>query len=132
MKKDIENRGDIELLVNSFYNKVKVDEVLGPIFTVVIPVNWAVHLPVMYQFWENAVFYTGGYTGNPMVMHAHLHKKIGLTAALFTRWLKLFDETTDALFEGEKASLAKSRACSIAKVMEQKIVNTTGEVSQAS
>jgi hemoglobin len=130
MKKDIESRGDIELLVNSFYNKVKVDEVLGPIFTVIIPVNWAVHLPVMYQFWENAVFFTGGYTGNPMVMHAHLHKKIGLTTGQFARWLALFDETTDELFEGEKASLAKSRAYSIAKVMEQKILTSTGNESQ--
>lgn len=132
MKKDIESRGDIELLVNSFYNKVKLDEVLGPIFTVVIPVNWAVHLPVMYRFWENAVFYTGGYTGNPMVMHAHLHKKIGLTTSQFARWLALFDETTDELFKGEKASLAKSRAYSIAKVMEQKILTSTGNESQAS
>jgi hemoglobin len=123
MKKDIENRGDIELLVNGFYDKVKLDEMLGPIFTVAIPVNWQVHLPVMYQFWENAIFYTGGYTGNPMATHVHLHKKIGLTAAQFDRWIKLFNQTADELFEGEKASLAKLRAYSIAKVMEQKIVN---------
>jgi hemoglobin len=125
MKKDIENREDIEVLVNSFYDKVKADGILGPIFTVIIPVNWQVHLPVMYQFWDNAIFYTGGYTGNPMAMHAHIHKKIGLEEKQFDRWLELFNKTVDELFEGEKASLAKQRAYSIAKVMEQKIFTPT-------
>lgn len=124
MKKDLENRADIENLVNSFYDKVTGDDLLGPIFNVQIPVNWQVHLPVMYKFWENAIFYTGGYTGNPMALHAHIHKKIGLDAKLFERWLKLFNETTDELFEGEKANLAKQRAFSIAKVMQQKILNS--------
>lgn len=124
MKKDIENRKDIENLINSFYDKVKADDILGPIFNVQIPVNWEVHLPVMYKFWENAIFYSGGYTGNPMTLHAHIHKKIGLEAKQFERWLKLFNETTDELFEGEKAGLAKERAFSIAKVMEQKILNS--------
>lgn len=121
MKKDIANRADIEMLVNGFYDKVKLDEVLGPMFTSIISTNWSVHLPVMYRFWDNTIFYTGGYTGNPMAMHAHIHKKIGLTPKLFDRWLQIFNETTDELFTGEKASLAKQRAYSIAKVMEQKI-----------
>ncbi|HWB27548.1 MAG TPA: group III truncated hemoglobin [Chitinophagaceae bacterium] len=122
MKKDIENKADIEALVNSFYDKVKLDGILGPIFTAIIPVNWEVHLPIMYCFWENAIFYTGGYTGNPIAMHAHIHKKIGLTPEQFDRWVQLFNEAVDGLFEGEKASLAKQRAGSIAKVMEQKII----------
>lgn len=124
MKKDLANRADIENLVNTFYDKVKGDDILGPIFNVQIPVNWQVHLPVMYKFWENAIFYTGGYTCNPMTLHAHIHKKIGLEAKQFERWLKLFNETTDELFEGEKAELAKQRALSIAQVMQQKILNS--------
>ncbi len=124
MKKDIENKNDIEVLVNSFYDRVKCDDILGEIFTAIIPINWSVHLPVMYRFWDNAIFYTGGYTGNPMAMHGHIHKKIGLTPEQFARWLHLFNNTTDELFEGEKASLAKQRAFSIAKVMEQKILTT--------
>jgi hemoglobin len=124
MKTDIANRTDIETLVNTFYEKVKADDILGPIFNVLIPVNWEVHLPVMYQFWENAIFYTGGYTGNPMGLHEHIHKKIGLEPAQFDRWIELFNQTVDELFEGEKASLAKQRAFSIAKVMELKILNS--------
>jgi len=122
MKPDIETRVDIENLINAFYNKVKADDILGPIFNVQIPVNWEVHLPVMYQFWENVVFYTGGYTGNPMAIHEHIHKKIGLRLFHFDRWIELFNQATDELFEGEKASMIKQRALSIAKVMEHKII----------
>ena len=46
MKKDIENRGDIILLINTFYEKVKRDEVIGYIFNDVAKVNWEKHLPV--------------------------------------------------------------------------------------
>ncbi len=118
MKNDIATRADIELLVNSFYEKAKTDPVIGFFFTDVVKVNWEKHLPVMYSFWENIVFYTGGYNGNPMERHQHVHEKSPLTAAHFNRWLELFRETTDQLFAGEKAELIKQRAGSIATVMQ--------------
>ena len=46
MKKDIENREDIVVLINRFYEKVKKDEVIGYIFNDVAKVNWEKHLPV--------------------------------------------------------------------------------------
>jgi hemoglobin len=125
MKADIENRNDVEMLVNIFYENATADSVLGPVFNVLIPINWDVHLPIMYQFWENAVFYTGGYTGNPMALHEHIHKKIGLEPAQFDRWIALFNQSKDELFAGEKANLIKQRALSIAKVMETKILFKT-------
>jgi len=122
MKKDIENKKDIEKLVDSFYEKVKKDEMIGFIFTDIVRVNWERHLPVMYDFWENSLFYTGSYTGNPMEIHKHLHKLIPLTSGHFTQWTLLFTSTVDELFDGEKATLAKQRAVSIAAVMQFKII----------
>ena len=61
MKKDIETRNDIESLVDHFYEIVKADDVIGYIFTDVAQVNWKKHLPIMYDFWENALFYTGSH-----------------------------------------------------------------------
>lgn len=121
MKTDIENKADVEILVNTFYEKVRIDEILGPVFNVLIPVNWTTHLPAMRQFWENAIFQTGGYTGNPMTLHTHIHKKINLATGQFDRWIRLFNETTDELFEGKNADLAKQRAAGIAAVMKHKI-----------
>ena len=122
MKKDIGSKMDIELLVNSFYEKIKVDDMIGPIFTEVVKVNWEKHLPVMYRFWENSLFYTGTYDGNPMELHRHLHRVIPLSAEHFKRWTTLFTATVDELFEGKTATLAKQRAISIAAVMEIKIL----------
>ena len=66
MKTDIRNRKDIEKLINAFYDKVKVDEVIGYFFNDVAKVNWEIHLPKMYDFWENILFYTANFEGNPM------------------------------------------------------------------
>ncbi len=118
MKKDIEPGVDIELLVKSFYQKVKLDPVIGYIFTDLVQVNWDVHMPVMFRFWENILFYTGSYTGNPLKIHKHLHSLFPLTEEHFAVWNRLFFSTVDELFEGEKANLAKQRALSISTVMQ--------------
>lgn len=118
MKKEIESRTDIELLVNRFYDKVKGNPVIGPMFT---HVNWETHLPLMYNFWENAIFYSGGYNGNPLKSHQQLHQSNPLSKEHFDTWLHIFTSTVDELYTGEKAELAKQRAISIATVMQIKI-----------
>jgi len=122
MKKDIENREDIEVLVNTFYHKIRADDVVGFIFNDIVKINWETHLPAMYDFWDNALFFTGAYTGNPMNLHQHLHHIRPLDKKHFAQWVRLFIETVDELFEGGKATLAKQRAISIASIMEAKIL----------
>ena len=118
MKKDIEVRDDVIRLVNTFYEKVKPDETIGFFFNKVKQVDWEKHLPLMYDFWQNIIFHTGGYTGNPMRIHMNLHKQAPMKKEHFDRWLQLFTATVDELFEGEKAEQAKQRALSIATVMQ--------------
>ncbi len=132
MKKDIESKIDIEILVNQFYDKVKMDPVIGYIFTDIVKVNWEKHLPVMYNFWENALFYTGSYTGNPMELHKHINRMIPLKTEHFRQWNKLFTETVDNLFDGEKALLAKQRALSISNVMQIKIIQDNEQTGNLS
>jgi hemoglobin len=122
MKKDIETGSDIKWLIDHFYEKVKMDPAIGYIFTKEIKVNWDKHLPVMYNFWENALFYTGGYTGNPMEIHQRIHQRVPLNSGQFDQWTKLFTSTVDEHFSGEKAELAKQRALSIAGIMKLKIL----------
>lgn len=125
MKHDIQNIDDIKLLVNSFYEKVKKDKIIGYIFTDAIKIDWETHLLVMYQFWENVIFFTGSYKGNPMIIHQHINSKISLTTEHFKQWLHLFIVTIDELFAGEKAEFVKQRAISIATVMQIKILHTS-------
>lgn len=120
MKTDIRNRKDIEKLINAFYEKVKVDEVIGYFFNDVAKVNWEIHLPKMYDFWENILFYTANFEGNPMVVHKELNEKSTMTKAHFTRWNELFTTTVDKLFEGKKADEIKNRALNISHAMMYK------------
>jgi hemoglobin len=122
MKKDIVSIKDIEQLVDAFYGKVQADGLIGYIFTDIAKVNWQEHLPRMYHFFENLLFYTGSYTGNPLELHKHISRLFPLTAAHFERWEQLFTQTVDELFAGEKATLAKQRAKSISAVLQLKII----------
>lgn len=117
MKKDILNRADIEILVNTFYRKVLADKLLGFIFQDVAKVNWNLHLPVMYDFWENVIFYTGSYEGNPLHLHKHLHHITPLGRPHFDRWNKLFVSTVDGLFKGPNSELIKERALNISEII---------------
>lgn len=125
MKKDIASRQDIELLVNRFYDKVKSDAVIGFIFTDIARVNWEKHLPVMYDFFENMLFYTGTYTGNPMELHRHINRRLPLTREHFQQWESLFCQAVDESFEGVSAELVKQRALNIAALMKIKILDTS-------
>ena len=122
MKKDIRTRTDIERLVDRFYEKVKADDLLGPVFNDIARVNWERHLPVMYDFWDNTILFSGTYSGNPMLLHQLLHDRFALTEAHFERWIDLFNTTTDELFTGDNASMAKHRAKSIAAVIRSNVL----------
>lgn len=120
MKKDIRNRKDIENLVNAFYEKVKTDEIIGYLFTDIAKVNWELHLPEMYDFWENVLFQSANYNGNPMVVHKNLHQKSTMNQAHFQQWRELFNQTVDSLFVGTKADEIKNRAMNISAVLMHK------------
>ena len=106
-KKDIAGINDIKLLVDNFYNKVKKDNLLSPIFFEHIPAEWQPHLDKMYLFWNAALFGEKGYVGNPFSKHAKMDT---ITPMHFERWLLLFNETVDAHFFGSMAEDAKWRA----------------------
>lgn len=121
MKNDIASRADIELLVNTFYDKVKGNDILGYIFEDIAQVNWIAHLPRMYSFWESQLLDQQTFTGNPMVKHIALSKQTSLTEKEFSEWLRLFDKTVDETFKGPKADEAKIKAANIARLIRHKI-----------
>lgn len=121
MKSDIKNRSDIQILIDAFYEKVKVDPIIGFIFHDVANIDWVAHLPVMYNFWEMVLFGSGPYRGDPMTKHILLGKKTALLRVHFDRWISLFNQTVDERFSGDKAAEAKSRAQSIADLMHYRI-----------
>ncbi|NND73148.1 MAG: group III truncated hemoglobin [Rhodothermales bacterium] len=124
---DILSRADIVLLVDSFYVKVRADEMLGRIFDKVAKVDWNSHLPKMYDFWETTLLNRPGYKGNPVKVHQRINDLTPLDHPAFQRWLQLFDKTVDELFSGPQAEDIKVRALSIATILEAKL-STGGEI----
>lgn len=121
MKARITDRKHIELLVNTFYDRVKLHHVLGPIFNDMAKVDWNLHLPKMYNFWASILLGDQSYEGNPMTRHIQLSRSIPMAENEFNEWITLFTKTVDDLFEGEKAEEAKTRAANIARLMLHKI-----------
>ncbi len=108
--KELAEESDVRVLVDAFYEKVRGDDLLDPIFSDVVGVDWDTHLPKMYAFWNNIVLGIPGYGGRPFPVHMALP----VTRAHFERWLKLFQATVDEHFTGVGAEKAKNGAASIA------------------
>jgi hemoglobin len=113
--KEIESKEDVELLVETFYQKLVKDELVSHFFS---KLDLKEHLPRVVQFWSFILLDEAGYSANMMEKHA----KLDLNEASFERWLKLFHETVDQFFVGEKADLAKQRATLIGWTMKTKFI----------
>ena len=118
---DIGSREDIVRLVNGFYDRVRADETLAPIFEGIARVDWAAHLPKMYDFWESVLCGTAEFKGNPLAVHRALARRAPMTDREFGRWVVLFHATVDDLFEGPVARGARDRAVRIAMTMQHHI-----------
>ncbi|GAB3927011.1 group III truncated hemoglobin [Larkinella terrae] len=119
-KRTLDSPEAIRFLVDSFYEKVRADDFIGPIFTDVAQVDWAKHLPKMYAFWENIILGNNAYHGHPFQPHLLVNQKQTLTLDHFERWLKLFSETLTEHFEGTNAEQVRQRATQIALVWNNK------------
>ncbi len=128
MKKEIESREDVSLLVNTFYSKVRKDELLGSIFNRIIT-DWPTHLELLTDFWETNLFFKRKYFGNPMHTHIEVDKKVHgtINELHFGTWINMWHETIDELFEGETANIAKNRARNMGTFIHLNIFNARKE-----
>ncbi len=118
---DLKGRTEIQILVDTFYDRARKDDLLGPVFNEVIGSNWDHHLPVMYDFWNMVIFAAPGYSGQPVRSHIDVDKRIHLDQPHFDRWLQLWTETVDSLYAGEYADIAKNKAMLMANMINMKI-----------
>ncbi|NUT53423.1 MAG: group III truncated hemoglobin [Saccharothrix sp.] len=120
-RRDLAGREDALAVVTEFYRRAFDDHLLGPVFRDVARLDLAAHLPVITDFWDTVLFRAGTYRRNLLRVHTDLDERVPLTAAHFTRWLRLWAATVDDLFEGVKADLAKSQADRIARSMIRRL-----------
>jgi hemoglobin len=114
-KKEIAGIEDIRLLVDTFFHRASMDELLAPIFKE--RVKESMSLDPLYRYWETILLHGQTYDGVPFPKHADLP----LTHQHFDRWLSLFHQTVDELFTGPVAESAKFRAIRMSEVFRYKM-----------
>jgi hemoglobin len=115
--KEIDTFEDIQLLVDTFYDRIREDELLGEIFNNAIQDRWPEHLEKMYRFWQTVLLKDHTYHGSPFVPHANLP----IRSQHFERWKEIFNTTLDEYFVGETVEEAKWRSSQMAQMFLSKI-----------
>jgi len=113
----------IRRLVHAFYDRIRADAVLGPIFAERIA-DWGPHLERMCAFWSSVTLMTGRYHGRPMQAHAPLP----VDASHFDRWLGLFARTAHDVCPPAAANYFTERAHVIAESLELGIATHNGRL----
>ena len=122
---DIETKQDLEFLLSKFYSKLLSDETISYIFTDVAKIDLESHLPKIIDFWNLSLFGKGDYSNNVMKIHLDLNAVENLNENHFKTWLNTFNMTIDENFSGKNAEIIKTKALSIATVMQIKIHKNT-------
>jgi hemoglobin len=105
----------LKRLVEVFYARVRADAGLGPVFNDAVG-DWPEHLEQLASFWHSVMLTSGRYKGNPMA--AHLKHRDRITPALFSRWLDLWNRTTEEIMAPEAAAALQAKAARIAESLQ--------------
>lgn len=111
----------IARLVDSFYDRVRDDALIGPVFAERIR-DWGPHLAQMKLFWSSVALMTGVYHGRPMPKHLPLP----VDGRHFDRWLELFRATAREVCPQAAADHFIERAQRIAESLELGIAGANG------
>ena len=103
---------EIAKLVDSFYAKVREDDLLGGLFNEAVE-DWPEHLVKLQAFWSSVMLTSGRYKGSPMA--AHLRHGASLKPEMFGRWLELWRETARELLAQNDADAIIAKAERIAE-----------------
>ena len=90
------DRSSLTRLVHEFYDEVRADPVIGPVFNNAIGDHWDEHLAKLVDFWSTVMLGTREFQGNVFGKHMAIQ---GVEPEHFRRWLALFEATTRRLFE---------------------------------
>jgi hemoglobin len=102
-------------LVRRFYDRVRADAELGPVFNDAVE-NWDRHLATLVDFWSSMMLASGRYKGNPT--QVHLQHGARISSEMFGRWLALWKETTDEIMSPDVAAALQVKAARIAQSLD--------------
>jgi len=109
-------KDNIETMVMNFYARVLKDDIVGPFFIEELGEDmdnkyWKPHLKKLVNFWATTVLEDNSYTRDPF----NPHMVMDLETETFDRWLKLFFETLEEVYEPQMADIFKEKSRNIAQ-----------------
>ncbi len=107
---------EIRALVFAFYDAVRADERLGPVFEARLAGRWPSHLEKMCDFWSSVLLATGRFVGDPVTSHARLP---GIVPDHFDRWIELFRDTAARTLPPHMAADVTGRALRMRVALER-------------
>ena len=106
----------IRTLVYTFYDRIRAEPELGPMFERRLAGRWDPHLEKMCDFWSTVLLGTARFRGNPMAMHMDIP---GLKPAHFDRWIELFDQTAHEVLPRHQAADIVGRSMRMRVALER-------------
>jgi hemoglobin len=104
----------IRKVVFAFYDRIRADAVLGPIFSAEVE-DWDPHLEKMCDFWSSMLLMTKRYDGRPVPAHVKIPN---LDKPHFELWLALFRQTAQEIAPPDAAALFIDRAERVAQSLQ--------------
>lgn len=120
------SEAEIRSMVDEFYDRVRSDSLLAPLFASIDADGWALHLEKMHDFWSSLLLASGRYKGAPMAVHLAMPH---LDVVHFERWLTLFRENATDLFEDAVARVIIGKAENVARSLHYGIASSRSELS---
>ncbi|MCW1360947.1 group III truncated hemoglobin [Campylobacter sp. US33a] len=115
MKYETIDAQSIAKLMHNFYEKIRYDENLGPIFNKAIGESneeWQEHKEKIGNFWQGMLLGEGNYNGQPLKAHMDLAP---FPQEFFDIWLNLFEKSLNELYNEEMSEVILTRAKMIAR-----------------
>ena len=95
---DTLDEAHLATLVDRFYEKVRADPMLGPVFNAAVH-DWDEHRRTLVSFWSSVALGTQSYRGSPM----SAHRPHPIRGEHFDHWLELWRETAREVLEEDAA-----------------------------
>lgn len=105
-------REQLDELVRAFYDSVRRDVELGPVFDRIVGHDWEPHLARMVEFWCTVMLNSHTFKGNVFGKHMALQ---GIRPGHFLRWLTLWNRHTGERFSGAALVRLRETAQGIAR-----------------
>lgn len=110
--------------VHTFYGRVRLDPILGPVFNDSIT-DWDEHLAKLCDFWSSVLLMTGRFKGSPMAAHS---RRPDIQEAHFPVWLDLFERTAREVCPPAAADLFVEKSRMIGRSLVLGLAVARGEL----